>query len=279
MLSQNFTVNANADIVVSGNGVAGTPDAGVVSIQGISGGTPVPVSGTVTAANASVGSTGTTAPTSATEIGGVVSAAAPTVTAGNLAPLSLTTSNGLRVDGSGTTQPISAASLPLPTGAATSANQVTELASLASIDAGIPAALGSTTGSASMPVVIASDQVLPLPTGASTSALQTSGNASLVSILGSTSPATSTTTDLTLVATTSTAALALNTARKSFFLFNDSSLATVYVLEASSGATATHWSYKLLPQGSYESPAQCYTGALSYSSTLASGVMHVTERA
>lgn len=279
MLSQNFTVNANADIVVSGNGVAGTPDAGVVSIQGISGGTPVPVSGTVTAANASVGSTGTTAPTSATEIGGVVSASAPTVTAGNLAPLSLTTSSGLRVDGSGTTQPISAASLPLPTGAATSANQVTELASLASIDAGIPAALGSTTGSASMPVVIASDQVLPLPTGASTSALQTSGNASLVSILGSTSPATSTTTDLTLVATTSTATLALNTARKSFFLFNDSSLATVYVLEASSGATATHWSYKLLPQGSYESPAQCYTGALSYFSTLASGVMHVTERA
>jgi len=54
--------------------------------------------------------------------------------------------------------PISAASLPLPTGAATAANQVTELASLASIDAGIPAALGQTVMSASMPVTMASNQ-------------------------------------------------------------------------------------------------------------------------
>lgn len=46
----------------------------------------------------------------------------------------------------------------LPTGAATSALQTTANTSLASIDAGIPAALGQTTMSASMPVTIASDQ-------------------------------------------------------------------------------------------------------------------------
>lgn len=46
----------------------------------------------------------------------------------------------------------------LPTGAATSALQTTGNASLAAIDAGIPAALGQTTMSASMPVTIASDQ-------------------------------------------------------------------------------------------------------------------------
>jgi hypothetical protein len=62
------------------------------------------------------------------------------------------------VDGSAVTQPISAVSLPLPTGAATAANQATEIASLAAIDAGIPAALGQTTMANSMPVVIASDQ-------------------------------------------------------------------------------------------------------------------------
>lgn len=45
----------------------------------------------------------------------------------------------------------------LPTGAATSANQATEIASLASIDAGIPAALGQTTMVNSMPVVLASN--------------------------------------------------------------------------------------------------------------------------
>ncbi len=46
----------------------------------------------------------------------------------------------------------------LPSGAATSANQATEISSLASIDAGIPAALGQTTMAASMPVTLASNQ-------------------------------------------------------------------------------------------------------------------------
>lgn len=61
------------------------------------------------------------------------------------------------VDGSAVTQPISAASLPLPTGAATSANQATEIASLASIDSKTPT-LGQKTMAGSSPVVIASDQ-------------------------------------------------------------------------------------------------------------------------
>jgi len=68
------------------------------------------------------------------------------------------TGDRLNVDGSGVTQPISVTSLPLPTGAATSANQVTTNASLAAIDAGIPAALGQTTMANSMPVTMASDQ-------------------------------------------------------------------------------------------------------------------------
>lgn len=45
---------------------------------------PVPVSGTVTAANASVGLTGATAPTSATEIGAVFNTTQPTVTNGQM---------------------------------------------------------------------------------------------------------------------------------------------------------------------------------------------------
>lgn len=44
------------------------------------------------------------------------------------------TLNGIKVDGSAVTQPISAATLPLPTGASTSALQTTGNASLASID-------------------------------------------------------------------------------------------------------------------------------------------------
>jgi hypothetical protein len=48
--------------------------------------------------------------------------------------------------------------ISLPTGAATSAAQATGNTSLSNIDAGIPAALGQTTKSASMPVTVASDQ-------------------------------------------------------------------------------------------------------------------------
>lgn len=54
--------------------------------------------------------------------------------------------NVVTVDGSATTQPVSAASLPLPTGASTSANQATELASLASIDSKLTGPIAVTTG-------------------------------------------------------------------------------------------------------------------------------------
>ena len=56
------------------------------------------------------------------------STAAPALTTAQSYPLSLTLAGALRVDGSGVTQPISASALPLPTGAATSANQSTEIA-------------------------------------------------------------------------------------------------------------------------------------------------------
>lgn len=104
-----------------------------------------------------------------------------------------------------TTLAVSAASLPLPSGAATSANQTTELASLASIDGKLPA-LGQALAAASVPVVLTAAQIstltplstvtvnagsgtfavsaasLPLPSGAATAAKQpalgTAGTAS-----------------------------------------------------------------------------------------------------
>lgn len=111
---------------------------------------------------------------------GAITTAAPTYTTAQTSPLSLNTSGGLRVDGSGVTQPVSAASLPLPTGASTSANQATGNSSLASIDGKLNS-LGQKTMANSVPVTIASDQStvaiitasLPLPTGAATSANQT----------------------------------------------------------------------------------------------------------
>ncbi len=54
--------------------------------------------------------------------------------AGNERGVNVTAGNALTVDGSGTTQPVSAASLPLPSGAATSAKQDTMITSLQLID-------------------------------------------------------------------------------------------------------------------------------------------------
>jgi len=92
------------------------------------------------------------------------------------------------VDGSGVTQPVSAAALPLPTGASTSAAQTTGNNSLSSIDGKTPA-LGAALVAASVPVNIASNQTvpvsvvsLPLPSGAATSANQSTEIASLASI-------------------------------------------------------------------------------------------------
>ena len=93
--------------IVAGAGTAGTPTAGVLSIQGVVGGTAVPISGSITATNPSVSTTGATIPASATFVGGSVSTTAPTYTAGQLSAFSLTTSGALRTDSSSTTQPIS----------------------------------------------------------------------------------------------------------------------------------------------------------------------------
>jgi len=116
----------------------------------------VAVTGTVTANNASVSTTGSSPPASATYIGGSVTTAAPTYTTGQMSALSLTTGGLLRVDGSGVTQPISAASLPLPTGAATETTLSTRLAD--ATFTGRINTLGQKTSANSTPVVLASDQ-------------------------------------------------------------------------------------------------------------------------
>lgn len=109
-LTVDGVVTANAgtgNFNVIGTGTAGTAATGVVTIQGIAGGVAIPVSGTVTATNPSVSTTGSAVPASATYIGGEVTTAAPTYTNATMDALSLTTTGLLRVDGSNVTQPVS----------------------------------------------------------------------------------------------------------------------------------------------------------------------------
>jgi hypothetical protein len=107
----------------------------------------------------------------------------------------VTSGGALKTDASATTQPVSAASLPLPAGAATDASVQ---AVTAALGATLSVAVVSNVGaggltnaqlrSAPVPVdasgatVPVSASALPLPTGASTAAKQDSGNTSVASI-------------------------------------------------------------------------------------------------
>lgn len=182
---------------------------------------------------------------------GVATTAAPTYTTATLNPLSLTVAGALRVDGSATTQPISAAALPLPTGAATSALQTTGNTSLASIDSKLNT-LGQKTSAASVPVVIASDQIVATSLPASTTG-------------GITSVASSTSTGVILSA---------NSVRKGAVIYNDG-VAILYIACAGT-SSSTSFTYKLQP-GAAANLDFNYTGVVSGIWSAASGSARVTE--
>ena len=146
----------------------------------------IPITGSITASNPSVSATGSAVPAQGTMAAGtdgtnlralktdasgelqvdVLSSALPSgaSTESTLSALNTKVPSGLTVsasrlliDGAGVTQPISASSLPLPFGAATSSNQTTANSSLSSIDAKL-GSLGQKLMAGSAPVVIASDQ-------------------------------------------------------------------------------------------------------------------------
>lgn len=70
-------------------------------------------------------------------------------------------SGRMPVDGSGVTQPVSASSLPLPTGAATAASQSTGNSSLASIDGKLPAAAAADSSVQAITTSLGSDGTSP----------------------------------------------------------------------------------------------------------------------
>jgi len=119
-------------------GTAGVASTDVITVQGIASGTPQPISGSVSVTGTPSVTVSGTAAVSAASLPLPTGAATETTlsTLSGKIPASLTvTSTRLLVDGSGVTQPvsgsvsvsgtaaISAASLPLPTGAATAAKQ------------------------------------------------------------------------------------------------------------------------------------------------------------
>lgn len=97
------------------------------NLVGISAANPLPITGSISATNPSVSATSSAVPAQATYLGASV--------AGTLTGL-IATANGLKVDGSAVTQPVSGtvtANLGTIAGVSTAANQATEISSLATI--------------------------------------------------------------------------------------------------------------------------------------------------
>jgi hypothetical protein len=159
-----------------------------------------------------------------------------------------------------TAVPVSASSLPLPTGAATSANQTTANSSLSSIDGKLNS-LGQKAMTASMPVVIASDQgAIPI-SGSITASPGTSSTSSVTSVASSASNVTM---------------LSSNASRKNATFYNDSTQIAYLKL----GATASSTSYTVQLQAGqyYELPTgQIYTGQIDAIWASANGNMRITE--
>ncbi len=215
--SQKAGVNAGGSLQVAGQGIAGTPAGGVVTIQGVAGGTAVPVSGSISATNPSVGTDGSAIPTSSTLVGAsdgtnlqqllVESASNRNLRTGIYSganEATVTGANALKVDGSAATQPVSGTfwQATQPVSGTVSVNALPAGANLiGSIELVDSAGSNKATISASGAVKVDNSAVtqpvsaasLPLPTGASTAAKQpalgTAGTAStdVLSVQGITS--------------------------------------------------------------------------------------------
>lgn len=302
-------------------GTAGAASSDVITVQGISSMTPIkvdgsgvtqPISGTVTA-NAGSGTFAISAASLPLPSGAATAAKQPALGTAGTAASDVITVQGiasmtaLKVDGSAITQPVSgtvtanagsgtfavsAASLPLPSGAATETT-------LSSLDGKVTACnTGAVTISAALPAGtnnIGDIDVLTLPnvTLASqanpfSSAIPVSDNGGSITVDGTiaatqsgswaVSVATYSTSAVTSVtsAATSTSLLASNASRRQATMYNDADKA-VYVKLGATASTSS-FSYKLLPGQTLELANPVYTGAIDgIWDSSPTGSMRITE--
>ncbi len=140
--------------IVAGGGVAGTPAGGVVSVQGVSGGTVVPVSGTVTADQGTANAT----PWTVTGTGAAGTAATGVVTIQGIASMT-----AVKVDGSGVTGPVNVTQFGgnnVATGTGTGGNGIPR------VTVSSDSALASVTTVSTVTAVTAITNALPAGTNA-----------------------------------------------------------------------------------------------------------------
>lgn len=166
----------------------------------------------------------------------------------------------LTVDGTfwQATQPVSAAALPLPSGAATETT-------IAAINTKLTS--GTDIG----------DVTINNASGGSAVNIQDGGNSITVDGAVTATPVTVTTSTLSNVASsaTSVTVLALNTARKQAMVFNDST--AILYLKLGATASATSFTARLAPYGYFELPDPVYSGVIDGIWASANGSARVTE--
>lgn len=272
----------------------------------------------VAGSNASVGPTGTTAPTSATEIGGIDSGSGNLVavsvdSAGRIntningtVPISGTVTANQGTPGVGAWPTLAAQSgtwnitnisgtVSLPTGASTSALQTsgnTQLVTIASNQTNGTQVTAVNNFPATQPVsgTVAATQsgtwnitnisgTVSLPTGAATSANQTTEIASLATIATNTALAPHTATSaVTSVASSATnvTILASNATRKQAAVYNEST--QILYLKLGTTASVTSYTVQIPASGYYELPGiTVYTGQIDGIWASANGNARVTE--
>lgn len=290
MLNQTFNQDASGDIVVAGSVTTAAPSyttgtnnalsltlTGLLRIDGsgvtqpISASTlPLPTGAATeaTLAKLTLAQGSTTSGQTGPLVLGAVTTAAPSYTTGQSSALSLTTAGALRVDASGSTQPVSGTvtvvqptgtnlhvvvdASALPTGAATAALQVSGNNTLSGISAQLPPNLGPQTTSLSFSVVPATGAVF-----ATTTASSTTGTISSVAASASTG-----------------VLLASNASRKGATIYNDG-LSQLFVACAATAST-TAFTYKLQAGASLTIDFN-YSGVISGIWAAALGSARITE--
>lgn len=267
-VTQATAANLNATIV--GTTAAGSgASSGLVTIQGNASGTPVPITGSITATNPSVSNTGAAVPSEATFIGGQVQILQSSLTTGDLYPLSLTTAGLLRVDGSNVTQPVSGTiTANAGSGTFTVSGTVT-----ANAGTGNFTIIQSTASSLNATVVGLGSA--GSPSGGVLSVQGVSGGQA-IPVSGTFTTDRASTSTLTSVAgvTSSVSLLASNANRVSATFWNDST-SLAYIALASTAST-TAYTIKMFPGAYWELPIT-YTGAVSAIWGSANGNMRITE--
>lgn len=269
--------------VVVGAGTAGSQTGGVVTVQGDPAGTPIPITGSITATNPSVGTNGSADPGSSTQIGGTDGT--------NLQPIRLfdldsgagaqyvlgvglrksanggsvelgTSSDPIRIDPTGTTiQPVSG-TVTANQGGSWTVSGTGDFTVVQSNPANLKATVTG-AGSAGTP-----------DTGVIT--IQGIASGTPITVTGSVKTDVSDTSDVTIVSssTSSVQLLAANAARVSALFYNAST--KKLWIKLGTAATSSSFTVELLPNSFWELPIN-YTGVIHGAWAAVNGDVKITE--